>query len=73
MHTGSIQFLPNMMPSMLLITMNLVCTLALSLRSSKHAMDTKEQGLELDADFIPLDLDGCKSDSDTFPLDLLDL
>jgi hypothetical protein len=53
-HTGSIQVLPNMMPSMLLITMNLLCTLALSPWSSKHAQDTKEQVLDLDADFIPL-------------------
>ncbi|KAM0918550.1 hypothetical protein ACQ4PT_009049 [Festuca glaucescens] len=35
------------------------------------APDIKEQGLEPDADFIPLDLDDCKSDSDTAPSDLL--
>jgi hypothetical protein len=35
------------------------------------APDIKEQGLEPDADFIPLDLDDCKSDSDTVPSDLL--
>lgn len=35
------------------------------------APDIKEQGLEPDADFIPLDLDDCKSDSDTVPSDVL--
>lgn len=35
------------------------------------APDIKERGLEPDADFIPLDLDDCKSDSDTVPSDLL--
>ena len=35
------------------------------------APDIKEQGLEPDADFIPLDVDDCKSDSDTVPSDLL--
>ncbi|CAM0913015.1 unnamed protein product [Alopecurus aequalis] len=35
------------------------------------APDTKEQGKEPDADFIPLDLDDCKSDSETVPSDLL--
>uniref|UniRef100_A0ACD6ACY7 Uncharacterized protein n=1 Tax=Avena sativa TaxID=4498 RepID=A0ACD6ACY7_AVESA len=35
------------------------------------APHVKEQGLEPDADFIPLDLDDSKSDSDTVPSDLL--
>uniref|UniRef100_A0ACD5XXJ3 Uncharacterized protein n=1 Tax=Avena sativa TaxID=4498 RepID=A0ACD5XXJ3_AVESA len=35
------------------------------------APHVKEQGLEPSVDFIPLDLDDCKSDSDTVPSDLL--